>query len=201
MITAIFGGVASAVAIPTSLNIDLRSTAWSSANGTTQSTVGNLTATAAFPPGSVLTWSSTDGLAINSPSLLGLGTIDILNMSFTAGSGNGLTGAWVTNLYNGLIDEAGLLVLNTSNGTQYIGFSGQQTSSQNPLGDVYIGFGGSQNVSSAQFYTVNALGGLVGNRNYSVAGFTTSVPDGGTTLMLLGCGLMSLTVLRRRFAS
>ena len=90
--------------------------------------------------------------------------------------------------------------LSTSTGTYYASFLGQQTSSQNPLGDVYVNFGGALDVLSAQFYAVNAVGTLVGNQNYSVAGFTT-VPDGGTTLTLLGIGLVSLTGLRRRFAS
>ena len=200
MIAALFGGAASALAIPSSLNIDLRTAPWSTSPGTVTDTVGNVTATAAFPPGSVLNWSSTAGISINSPSFLGLGTIDILNFSFAAGSGNGLTGAWVTNLFNGLIDESGVVQLNTSTGTYYASFLGQQTSSQNPLGDVYVKFGGALDVLSAQFYAVNAVGTLVGNQNYSVVGFTT-VPDGGTTLTLLGIGLVSLTGLRRRFAS
>jgi hypothetical protein len=199
LLTAIFGGAASALAIPSTLAIDLRSSAWNSAGGTVQDTVGNVTATAAYPPGSLLTWSSTAGLGINSPSLLGLGTIDILNFTLAAGAGEGLSGAWVTNLFNGLTDEAGLLVLNTTAGTDYIGFLGLQTKSQNPLGDEYVDFGGSYNVLSASFYEVNALGSLTGNQNYSVAGFSR-VPDGGPTLMLLGIGLISLMEFRRRFA-
>lgn len=163
-----------------------------------QDTVGNVTATAAYPPGSVLTWSSTAGLGIDSPSLLGLGTIDLLNITLAAGTGKGLNGVLVTNLFKGVRDEAGLLALNTTAGTDYVGFLGQQTKSQNPLGDVYVGFGGPHNVLSASFYEVNALGGLTGNKNYSVAGFSR-VPDGGPTLTLLGIGLISLMAFRRRF--
>jgi hypothetical protein len=199
LIIALLAGGVAAWAIPSSLPIDFRTNVWDPAAAPTQETVGDITATAAFPPGSVLTWSSPDGLGIDSPSLLGLGTIDILNFTFAAGSGNGLTGAWVTNLFNGLIDESGLLVLTTTTGLDYIGFSGLQTSTQDPLGDVYVSFGGALNVLSAQFEVVNAVGTLVGNQNYSVAGFT-SVPDGGKTLTLLGIGLISLMVVRRRFA-
>jgi hypothetical protein len=199
VLTTIFGGAASALAIPTTLTVDFRSAAWDSASWTVQDTVGNVTATAAYPPGSILTWSSTAGLGINSPSLLGLGTIDILNITFAAGVGDGLNGVWVTNLFNGLTDEAGLLVLNTTAGTDYIGFLGSQTQSQNPLGDVYVGFGGAYDVLNASFYEVNALGTLTGNKNYSVAGFS-GVPDGGPTLTLLGIGLISLMAFRRRFA-
>jgi hypothetical protein len=199
VLTAIFGGAATVLAIPTTLDIDFRSSAWSPANGTGQDTVGNVTAAAAYPPGSALTWSSTAGLGINSPSLLGLGTIDILNVTLSGGAGQGLNGVWVTNLFNGLTDESGLLALNTTAGTDYIGFLGLQTKSQNPLGDVYVGFGGSYNVLSASFYEVNALAGLTGNQNYSVAGFSR-VPDGGPTLALLGIGLISLMAFHRRFA-
>jgi hypothetical protein len=164
VVAALFGGAASALAIPSSLNIDLRTAPWSTSPGTVTDTVGNVTATAAFPPGSVLNWSSTAGISINSPSFLGLGTIDILNFSFAAGSGNGLTGVWVTNLFSGLIDESGVVQLSTSTGTYYASFLGQQTSSQNPLGDVYVNFGGALDVLSAQFYAVNAVGPLVGNQ-------------------------------------
>jgi len=195
------GGAVSAFAVPTTLAVDYRSAAWKPAAGQTNYSVSNVDDTAAFPPGSILTWSSSAGVGVDAPFLLGVGNIDILNVTFGAGAGNGLTGAWVTNLFNGLVDNTGLLVLNTSTGTDFIGFYGLQTSSQNPLGDVYVDFGGAQNVTSAQFYEVNSLGGALGSKGYSVAGFSSSVPDGGTTLTLLGIGLISLTVLNRRFAA
>src|SRR5262245_34060545 len=135
LIVALFGGIASAVAIPSSLGIDLRSASWSLASGTTQDTQGNVTAFAAFPPGSALTWSSTAGIGIRAPGILALSPIDILNISFTNGSGNGLTGAWVTNLFSGSA-EAGVLELVTTTGTDIVDFSGV-----NSTGDVYINFG------------------------------------------------------------
>jgi hypothetical protein len=200
LIIAVFGGAASAFAIPSTLSVDLRTAGWKSSNGQSQDTVGNLTATAVAPAGSTLTWSATAGLGISSPpSVLGLGTVDILNLTFGNGSGNGLSGAWVTNLFNGLIDEVGLLVLKTTTGTDILNFSGLETQSQDPLGDVFVSFGSAHNVLSAQFYEAGELNSLLSGKNYSVAGFT-SVPDGGRTVTLLGLGLLSLVVFRRRFA-
>jgi hypothetical protein len=192
LIIALFAGIASAVAIPSSFSIDLRSATWNSAIGTTQDTQGNVTAFTAFPPGSVLTWSSTDGIGINAPGILALSPLDILNISFANGSGNGLTGAWVTNLFSGSA-EAGVLELVTRTGTDIIDFSGQNSNSS---GQDYISFGGALDVLTAEFCAVNPTGQLF-NQSYSVAGFS-AVPDGGTTLTLLGIGLIGLTTLRRR---
>jgi hypothetical protein len=192
---ALVSGAASALAIPTTLAVDFRSTAWQSAGGKSSYSTGNVTDTAALPAGSTLTQSSMAGIGINAPLLSG--TFDILNAAFSLGSGSGLTGAWVTNLFSGTL-ETGALLLNTTQGLQTYFFSGLQTSSQDPLGAAYINFGGAYNVLSAQFVAVNPLS-ILGSKNYSVAGFTT-VPDGGTTLTLLGIGFISLTALRRRFA-
>jgi hypothetical protein len=71
-----------------------------------------------------------------------------------------------------------------------VSFSGLQTSAKDALGDVDVSFGGSYNVLNATFF------GVVGN--YSVAGFTRQVPEGGATLALLGVGLIGLSVLRSR---
>jgi len=192
VIMALFGAAASAWAIPSTLNIDFRTTAWDPPTAPTQQTVGNITAFAAFPPGSVLTWSSTAGIGINAPGILAASPVDILNMTFASGSGNGLTGAWVTNLFSGS-PEWGVLELVTTTATDILNFTGQ-----NSTGDVYINFGSALNVLTAEFCALNPTGQIF-NQSYSVAGFA-SVPDGGTTLTLLGIGLISLTVLRRRFA-
>jgi len=120
-----------------------------------------------------------------------IGPVEIMTTSFSLSSGTGLTGVWVTNLFAGkLLSETGLLVLDTTQGTKTISFSGLQTSAQDALGDVDISFGGAYNVLDATFF------GVVGN--YSVAGFTRHVPEGGTTLALLGIGLIGLSVLRSR---
>ena len=84
-------------------------------------------------------------------------------------------------------------MLHTTKGDYAFSFNGLEASS----GNFFINFGSAYNVNSAQFYTVNATSGM-GVPDYCVAGFS-SVPDGGTTLTLLGIGFLSLTVLRRRF--
>lgn len=179
-------GAASASAIPTTLSVDFRSAAWQQAAGKSSFSVGNVTDTAVFPFGSTLTASSTAGLGVNVP--LSWTTADIMNVTFSLGSGKGLTGAWVTNLFSGTL-ELGTLVLDTTQGVIDISFSGQ-----NSLGDLYVSFGGAYNVTGAEFFE-----GGIGSKPYSVAGFT-SVPDGAATLTLLGIGLVSLTALRLRFA-
>ena len=151
-----------------------------------------MTAFAAYPPGSVLTWSSTAGIGIDAPGILAANPVDILNISLGNGSGNGLTGAWVTNLFGGSA-ESGVLELATTTGTDIIDFSGQDST-----GNVYINFGSALNVLTAEFCALSPTGQLF-SQTYSVAGFT-AVPDSGTTLTLLGIGLIGLTTLRRRFA-
>jgi hypothetical protein len=188
---AMVSGAASALAIPTTLSVDFRSAAWQSAAGHTSYSVGNVNASAVYPWGSTLAASSTRGIGVNVP--LSLVSADILNTTFSLGSGNGLTGVWVTNLFSGTL-ESGTLVLDTTNGIEDFFFSGTQSQSQNPLGDVYVSFGGAYNVLGAEFFEAG-----LGSKPYSVAGFT-SVPDGGATLTLLGIGLVSLTAFRRRFA-
>ena len=192
LVVAFFGGAAAAWAVPTNLAVNFESTAWDPPKAPTQETVGNITVTAAFPPGSVLSWSSTLGLGVSAQGLIGaLSPIDIMNVSFANGSGLGLTGTWVTNLPSTAL-ESGVLELITTTGTDYFDFSG------NSSGDVYINFGGALDVLTAEFCALDATGQLF-NQTYSVAGFT-SVPDGGTTVVLLGIGLLSLVVFRRRFA-
>jgi hypothetical protein len=188
LIIALFGGIASAVAIPSSLSVDFMTPGW--VTGDTTETVDNVTVTAVYPPGSTLTASSSLGIGINAPSAIA-GTIDLLNVTFGLQSGNGLTGAWVTNV--GLL-EGGELVLDTTKGDLTYTFTGAEASS----GDYFISFGGALDVLAAQFYTVDATS-ILGTPDYSVAGFT-SVPDGGTTLTLLGIGLLGLVVFRRKFA-
>ena len=189
---ALLGGAAAAWAVPSNLSVDFESTAWDPPTAPAQETVGNITVTAEFPPGSVLSWSSTLGLGVSAQGLIGEASpIDIMNVSFANGSGLGLTGTWVTNLPSTAL-ESGVLELITTTGTDYFDFSG------NSSGDVYINFGSALDVLTAEFEALDATGELF-NQTYSVAGFT-SVPDGGTTVTLLGIGLLSLVVFRRRFA-
>jgi hypothetical protein len=189
----VLSGAVSAFAIPTTLSVDFRTAAWASANGHTSDTINGITSTADFPPGSLLGWSSSGGLGVG--GILGnpstIGPVEIMTTSFALSSGKGLTGVWVTNLFGGtLVSETGLIVLDTTEGLKAIGFSGLPKSASDPLGDVNVSFGGAYNVLSATFF------GVVGN--YSVAGFTRQVPEGGTTLALLGIGLIGISFLRSR---
>jgi hypothetical protein len=189
----IVSGVAPALAIPTTLSVDFRSAAWQAASGHTISTINNVTAVADFPPGSTLGWSSSGGLGVGGylGSSTTIGPVEIMTTAFSLSSGQGLTGVWVTNLFAGtLLSETGMLLLETTQGLKAVSFSGLQTSAQDSLGDVDVSFGGTYNVLNATFF------GVVGN--YSVAGFTRQVPEGGTTLALLGIGLIGLSVLRLR---
>jgi hypothetical protein len=192
LIIALFAGGAPAWAIPSSLPIDFRTTAWDLQTEPTQKTVDDITAFAAFPPGSVLTWSSTAGLGLDADGFLALSPVDILNFTFANGSGTGLTGVWVTNLPAGSL-ESGVLELVTTTGTDILDFVGK-----NSTGNDYISFGGALNVLTAEFCALDPTGQLF-SQSYSVAGFT-SVPDRGTTLMLLGIGLISVIALHRRLA-
>jgi hypothetical protein len=80
-------------------------------------------------------------------------------------SGNGLTGAWVPNLFNRVVDEAGVLVFRLASGaTDTIDFLGQQTASQDPLGDVYVSFGGPLDVVSAHQQRIHTLGPVASRR-------------------------------------
>jgi hypothetical protein len=61
------GGAASALAIPSALDVDFRSTAWPSASGRSNYSPGNVTDNVVFPSGSALTTSSKAGIVANVP--------------------------------------------------------------------------------------------------------------------------------------
>jgi hypothetical protein len=187
---ALFGGVTAAWADPLAINFE--SNTWSAANGVTEETVGNVTAFAAYPPGSLLSWSANAGLGVDADGILAASPIDIMNVTFSNGSGNGLTGAWVTNLLSGSLESGILEIVTTTGVTDIFDFSGDSS------GDVYINFGTALNIATAEFCAVDPTGQLF-NQTYSVEGFT-SVPDGGSTLTLLGIGLLSLVIFRRKLA-
>ncbi len=217
MLAAILTASISASAIPAvgSLEVDFREAGWA-VNGTqTSKTVDNVTAAGRrlTAVGGVvaapLTQSGTDGLGINGlvgdDSEVGIG--EFLRVTFAAGSGNGLTGAWLTKLFTG---EPGLLGPITEAGyvSLYVGgsflkdvaFSGLQTVGQNALGDVYADFGGALDLSEARFYSSGQLFNGILVNDYSVAGLQKPAPvaDGGLSLGLLGAGLIGVGALSRR---
>jgi hypothetical protein len=72
---------------------------------------------------------------------------------------------------------------------------------------MFIDFNGSIPVDHAIFSADaipanlgTAIGIILANRDYSVAGFTTA-PDGGSNLLLLGSALSALGLARRKFLS
>jgi hypothetical protein len=145
-----------------------------------------------FPdPFAKLTFIMTTGLWVDADGFLALSPVDVMNISFANGSGNGLSGVSITNLFTGSL-ESGLLELVTTSGTDIVDFSGSSS------GNVYVNFGSALNVLTAEFCALDPTGQLF-NQSYSVKGFT-SVPDGGTTLTLLGIGLLSLVIFRRKLA-
>jgi hypothetical protein len=173
---ALMAGAISSFAIPTSLSLDLRSKAWQPDNGRPSYTVNNVTAT-----GSTLNWNSTEGVGISSSE-------GEMNFQFSLGSGNGLTGVWVTNLFfkTGIVPQGGVLILDTTVGDQKFFILGEKTAAQDPLGDVFVSFNGTYDVLDASFFR------QVGS--FDVAGFSR-VPETGSTLIFLAVGLLSLCAL------
>jgi hypothetical protein len=163
--------------------VDLRSKAWEPDNGLPSYTVNNVTAT-----GSTLDWNSKEGVGISDSE-------GEMHLQFSLGSGNGLTGAWVTNLFfkPGIVPQSGVLILETTVGYEKFFVPGQKTAAQDPLGDVFVNFNGKYDVLDAFFY--RQLG------SFDVAGFSR-VPETGQTLTLLAIGLLSLCVLGgKKFSS
>jgi hypothetical protein len=173
---ALVASVVSSLAIPASLSVDLRSKAWALDNGRPSYTVNNVTAT-----GSTLDWNSKEGVGISDSE-------GELHLQFSLGSGNGLTGVWVTNLFfkPGIVPQGGVLILDTTVGDEKFFILGAKTAAQDPLGDVFVSFNGTYDVLEASFY--RQIG------SYDVAGFSR-VPETGPTLALLAIGLLSLCVL------
>jgi hypothetical protein len=188
-----------AYALP-NLDIDFRTAAWS-ANGTTTKTVGNVTAIST--PG-ILYQDTTDGLGV-------VDTIqnDEINVSekitVVFSTAVNLTGVALTDIYafGGLEDvtnpagEYGQVQL--FNGGSSLGvftFNGTDANNGVLNGELYRSFGGAiVGVTSAEFIVLPYNNVYRGNE-YSVAGFTTSVPE-PTTMLLLGFGLLGLAGVRR----
>jgi len=199
LITVLIFGAVSSWAIPSALDIDFRSGNWSGANGVHSYAVSGATATAFQqslngPRPALLSYSATAGLGIDSTILLEdpheVGPFEFLEVSFAAPAK--LRGVWLTTLFREIFRDTGFVDLTLSDGSfASFSFAGQQTARQNPLGDVYVDLGGLE-VSKAEFF---ADDGVLRNRDYSVAGFV--VPDGGTTMTLLGCSTLIIVALRR----
>lgn len=201
--------LSAALILPGTLDIDFRDGTWSGANGNQSFTAGDVTAKAyAF---SVLTNASlsarlgqnaTDGLGVDRrggllPGLDDPNEIELnerLEILFANGSGTSLAGIWFTQL---LLDDSGLLPGNQTesaivkltlldNSTVDFTVGGSEAN-----GNFFLDFGANRNVAKIDFKSA-------GISDYSVAGF--SVPEGGSTLAILGMAMASLTFWQRRSA-
>lgn len=198
--------VAQAGPITGSLAIDFRTPAWNASNGQHSFATGNVGAAAyalnifGDQVNAKLRQNGTDGLGVDS-SVLGedpgeVGPREILNINFTTSSGSGLTGVWLTQLFNEIIGDYGFVQLFDANGLlSTISFSGNASD-----GNRYVDFNGPLNLLQAKFYSDLSLVSVPFNSDYSVAGFTkqaAGVPDGGTTSLMLGLALLALGFARR----
>ena len=209
-----------AFAIPATLSIDFRTSAWSAAAGQSTKQIGDVTAQGSgvvIPLLGVvgprpLSWNGQLGLGVDSNALgedpTELGYKEVLSLSFGNQIADDATGAWVTKLFTeeGLfhnVTETGYVELYTGGSLlKTVDFGGLQPAGLNPVGDVFVDFGGAYDLSGAKFY---ARGNSVSD--YSVAGLVASgsgatsfqaVPDGGTTLIFLGASLAGVGLLNRR---
>lgn len=215
VLVLVAGLIANADPIDGPLAIDFRDSAWSGANNSHSYSVGDVTASGfalklnLFAPDSVvnanLRQNAVDGLGVDS-SILGedpneVGPREILDIDFSGTAGNNLTGAWITKLFDELVDDIGHVALWGANGLiATIDFSG---SGNDADGNLWVDFGGPLNLTSAVFYADSTVLSIGLNRDYSVAGFTAQapvqnrVPDNGVTAILLGAGLLGLGLVRR----
>jgi hypothetical protein len=200
-----------AVVLPGTLDIDFRDASWVGATNNQTFTVGGITANAfatsvlGGPLNAVLGQTVVDGAGVNRtgglfPGLDDPNEVEVnerLEIQFAGGSGLSLAGVWLTNLFlddsvlPGNQTETALLQLTLLDST-IVNFvvPGSETN-----GNFFLDFGANRNVSKIDFRSSGAIS------DYSVAGF--SVPEGGSTLAVLGMTLVCLagvTSYQRRLA-
>jgi hypothetical protein len=194
----IAGTAAPVFAIPATLPIDYRVggvPAGSSATG--------IVGFSGITPivGAATVTQNSEGLGVNSPSSLAflddngeVGPFETLTVAL----GAPVTGVWVLQLFDEFFDDQGTIKLYDASNALLNTFTFSGTGNLAPNGEKYIDFLGA---IAADHATFSAPGGIGSNKDYSVAGFTTAAPDGGTNLMLLGSALSVLGWVRRKFLS
>jgi hypothetical protein len=214
MAVALFGvsSLQAAVVLPGTLDIDFRDASWEDANGNQTFTVGGITANAFATSvlggslNAVLGRTVVDGVGVNRTGGLFPGSDDPnevevnerLELQFAGGSGLSLAGVWLTNLF---LDDSVLLPGNQTE-TALVQLTLLDSTIVNFVvpgseinGNFFLDFGANRNVSKIDFRSSGAIS------DYSVAGF--SVPEGGSTLAVLGLalvGLAGMTSYQRRLA-
>ena len=214
MAVALWGvsSLQAAVVLPGTLDIDFRDVSWAGATNAQTFTVGGITANAFATSiigtslSAVLRQTSIDGVGVNRTGGLGAGFDDPnevevnerLEIQFAGGSGLSLAGVWLTNLF---LDDSVLLPGNQTE-TALVQLTLLDSTIVNFTvpgseinGNFFFDFGANRNVSKIDFRSPGVIS------DYSVAGF--SVPEGGSTLLVLGMalvGLAGMTSYQRRLA-
>jgi VPDSG-CTERM motif len=197
-------------------DIDFRAPSWSVINNQpSPQSIGDVTVLANVGR---FTHSSSDGIGIDGGLLdFGdeIGLRELFTVSFTNGAGAGLTGIWVSDLF----DESSILAPDAEkgfyslNGAGWVPFFGANSDQSN--GEQFIPFGSAVNATNLRFSVGTVLGangtpsGFQLGSDFSVAGFSKlqpvtnsgQVPDSGGTVMLLGCALLGLGGARRFYSA
>ena len=197
-----FSGVALADAIPADIDIDFRKAPWNLAHGNNPFLADGITATASGGYNR-LYQDSNDGLGIQGGEYDEIDRSELLTLEMDADfydTHGLLTGVWLTDLFaapdGDNLGESGWIVLYDTTLTE-IGKFFFHATEWVANGEFFVDFGGALEAYSIKFFAADANENFVANNEFSVAGFTTSVPEPGT-LALLGMGLLGLGFVRLR---
>ena len=196
----VVGNFAMATAIPANIDIDFRAAPWSGADGNNPYYADGIMATAVGGL-NTLYQDSNDGLGIRGGEYDEIDGAEILQLAMDADfydTHGLLTGLWLTDLFSDPDGsgqgESGWVVLYNA-ALEVIGeffFHAQEWVAN---GEFYVDFGGALEAYTMEFFAADADGNYLSGNEFSVAGFTTSVPEPGT-LTLLGIGLLGMGMAR-----